>query len=917
MPANDPAPEFFLALTPALADFLPALPGATPLMLPGTTPVWRFARPTTALAAVLSLPAGTPLTVALHSGVLLRDRALADAPLLHRLLALLAATHPGQILLSGAAARALESHLPPGSALRDLGRARLGDLLGREQLFQLDPPDSHIVFPAPRTLDAVPNNLSPQLYSLVGRAGDIAAITDLLIRPAPRLVTLRGPAGTGKTRLAIQVAGALLPRFPGGVWFVALAPLDDPALVPSAVARALGLTEGEGHSLLNRLEEALGAQPTLLVLDNLEGLLGTAPFISALLSAVPTLRVLATSRELLHLPEEHSYEVVPLALPPPNSVLESLASIPAVALFVARATEAAPDFALTMANAEAVTAICTLLDGLPLALELAAARVGQWPPNALLAHLRGASGHAALPALAGGASHLPARQQTLRGAIGWSYTLLAPPEADLFTSLAVFAGSWGNEAVAAVAGDLANHLDMLVEKSLVQRAGEETASQRYWLLETIREYAVERLREHRQATEWRRRHAVYYRDLAEAAVWETEAHAAWINRLRQEYDNLRAALQWTRETGAAELGLRLATALVRYWGHYGPLQEGCQWMETFLALPDIPHALRMTARRDLGFLLLEATDLDAAEAFTQETLRLARAEEDAESMAPPLHQLGIIAYQRGDYRQAEAYYQECLALRRQLGAPLRIVSVLDDLGAIRIELGDLAGAEGVLQEGLTLAEQLGSPIAVGWITRRLGRLYMQTGDWERAQTYLETCIARSRQANERAALPSTLADLADVARLRGDYEEAQRLGLESLQLWRDLGERSGIAEALVTVARTALAQDNILLAQRLFGAALRRFEEQKRWPGVSACLYGLAIAAGKQGDRHRAGRLAGAARALATRLNLTQTDRRQAPDLGMLEELRTAGNEMIWEADAASGAALPIEVVFTIALQES
>jgi predicted ATPase len=918
--------EILLALTGPADTSAPPLAGGVRVRLPRGETGWRFAAVRDALTAALNLAGSdAPPALAIHCGVLppgsapaaSAGPAPADDPIGARLLGLLAAAHPGQILLSRAAAQEARRALPAGTTLRDLGDARLCDLLGSERLFQLDRLARPASFPPPLTLDSLPNNLSPQLHPLVGRDTDVAVISGLFADAATRIVTLRGPAGAGKTRLAIQVAATLLPQFPGGVWEISLAAVQDPALIPAAIAKVVGVSEAGGPAFLPRLAAALRIAPMLLLLDNLEGLPGGAAPIGDLLAAAPTVRVLTTSREALYLPGERWHDVAPLALPPDLATLRpaELAAVPAVALFVACAQEVQPGFALTAANAPAVAGICTLLDGLPLALELAAARVAQWSPATLLARLRGEDGHAALPVLAGGAPHLPARQQTLRGAIGWSYSLLSPPEAALFTALAVFAGGCTRGAVAAVINDGVSDLDSLVEKNLLRW---EAPQGRYQMLHTIREYAAEGLAERPDAATLRARHAAHYCDLAEqaAATWTTAEQGEWMARLQGEYDNVRAALRWAQQQGDSVLGLRLVAALAPFWAQNGPLDEGRQWIERFLAAGDAPVALRLAARGGLGRLLWVLGDLEAAEAFYHETLALARQHDHRVVTGLTLNQLGSVAYVRGNYEQAGAFYHESLAVRRAVGIPAAVAATLNNVGIVELALGDFAGAEATLHESLALAREIGDEAAAGLAAVNLADLYLQIGEWDRAQAQMEASLTACRQAGDRPGVAGALADLADLARLRGDYTGAQRLGLESLHLWRELGEPISMNAVLMVLARTALAQDEAALACRLFAAALRRFEEQDRRPDMADCLYGLALARGRMGERARAARLAGAARAIYAAIHLPRVDARRAADLDALDTLRAAGDLTEWQTAEAAGAALPLAEMLAEAVQE-
>ncbi|HMA37883.1 MAG TPA: NB-ARC domain-containing protein, partial [Chloroflexia bacterium] len=427
---------------------------------PGLTACAVFATPGAGLVAALAVAqaaasAGEASRIlAVHTGLVIDQADAVSGPAVARLRRLLAAGHPGQVLVSPAAA-AGRAALPALASLQDLGERRLADLLPRERIYQLRAPDLPTGFPPLRTLDVLPNNLPPQIHPLVGRGAEVAAGLARLRDPATRVLTLTGPVGTGKTRLAIQIAAELLPEVADGAWFISLAPIQDPALVPQAIASVLDIQESQGTVLDARLREVLRDRRILLLLDNFEQVSEAAPLVAALLDAAPGLQVLVTSREPLRLPGEFPLALAPLPLPSTlgRPALAELAQNPAVQLFALRAQEADPSFLLTAGNAPTVATICARLDGIPLAIELAAARSKQLPPAALLARLGGRSRRAALPVLSGGAPHLPARQQTLRGAIGWSYQLLEPDEQALFAQLGVFASGCTLAAVAAVGGD--------------------------------------------------------------------------------------------------------------------------------------------------------------------------------------------------------------------------------------------------------------------------------------------------------------------------------------------------------------------------------------------------------------------------------------------------------------------------------
>jgi predicted ATPase/class 3 adenylate cyclase len=689
-----------------------------------------FPEPSRALAAALAgqralgaeewgawgLPGPLRVRMALHAGE--AEPAGGDyfGPPLNRVARLLGAGHGGQVLLSAAAHELARDALPAGAALADLGEHRLKDLYRPERVFQLRHPDLPSAFPPLRTLAGRPNNLPAQPTPLVGREREAAAAVALLGRDDVRLLTLTGPGGTGKTRLGLQVAADLLEAFPDGCWFVDLAPLADPALVPSAIASVLGVREEGGRPLAEALADHLRDKALLLVLDNLEQLLpAAAPGIGGLLAACPGLTVLATSRAPLRLRAEREWPVPPLGLPdrarlPP---LDRLTQYAAVRLFAERAQAVRPDFAVTTANAPAVAEICWRLDGLPLAIELAAARVKAFPPEALLRRLERRLG-----ALTGGARDLPLRQQTLRGAIAWSHDLLGEAERVLFRRLAVFAGGATLEAAEAVAGpdgeaDVFGALASLVDQSLV-RQGEGPGAlpegePRFSMLETIREYGLEQLERSGEAEEAHERHATFFLALAEAAEGELggPAQGAWLGRLEDEHANLRAALGWAleREPGTA---LRLGGALRGFWEARGHLTEGRGWLERALAGGGgAPAELRAKGLRGAGYLAYRQGDYERAVTQFGEGLALNRALGDRAGIANSLTNLGVVAHRRGEPDRAAALYEEGLGLCRELGDRAGIARSLVNLGAVALDRGEPDRAATLLEESLGLARGLG------------------------------------------------------------------------------------------------------------------------------------------------------------------------------------------------------------------
>ena len=564
-------------------------------------------------------PGPLPVRMALHTGEAHpHERDYLAAPL-NRLARLLEMARGGQILLTEATQLLTEQDLPPESRLRDLGEFRLRDLDRTERVFALvhpDIPHDFALAPSPdRPVRHAPSSLTPFL----GRETEVARIADLLQQPGIRLLTLTGAGGIGKTRLALQVGERLASSFQDGVVFVDLAPLHDPSLVLPGIATALGLREVAGRSLAEIVAEFSRERQVLLLLDNFEHLLEAAPLVADLVAAAPEVKVLVTSRSRLRLRGEHEYLVPALRLPSASQRhdLAALAANEAMALFVSRAQAVEHDFALTEENAPAILEICTRLDGLPLPIELAAARVRLLPPPALLQRLE-----RRLPLLSGGPRDAPARQRTLRDAIQWSYDLLAPDEQRLFRQLGIFAGGWTIDAAAAVSqcgGGVAvfDGLASLVDKSLVLRH-DNADEPRFAILETIREFAVDRLwAEDDQGAAIAQAHAGYFLSLAEDAFAGLVGaeQQTWLARLDAEDANIRAALAWSVDHGPAESAARSARALWRYWSARGRLVEGRTWLERVLALPGLaeaPMSVLADVHNALGNLLGDSAEYTRA-----------------------------------------------------------------------------------------------------------------------------------------------------------------------------------------------------------------------------------------------------------------------------------------------------------------
>jgi predicted ATPase/class 3 adenylate cyclase len=755
-----------------------------------------------ALAAVVDLQqalsdpaatAGISLRVrcGLHAGVVeRRDDDYFGSPV-NRAARIMSAAHGGQVLLSQAVVDFVRNLLPAEISLRDLGNVRLKDLATPEHIYQIVHPRLRQQFPALRSLEATPNNLPLQTTNFIGREQALAELQRLLAKN--RILTLTGSGGCGKTRLGLQLAADSLERFPDGAWLVELAPLSDPERMPQAVATALGLKEEPGTTISQTISRHLKDKRVLLILDNCEHLLdSSARLADMLVRQCPHLTVLASSREALAIQGEQAYRVPSLSLPDPKQVhtSSSVASSEAMQLFTDRAVLARPDFQVTDQNASTLAAICHRLDGIPLAIELAAARVRNLSLKEINSKL-----DQRFRLLTGGSRTALPRQQTLRALIDWSYDLLNATEQALLRRLSVFAGGWTLAAAEHVCSgngvaeeEVLNLLTGLAEKSLVI-VEECDGTTRYQSLETVRQYARDRLLESGEGETWRDRHLAFFLSVAEEAQPQLRGadQEAWLDRLEADHDNLRAALRWSSATGAnATLGMRLADALFQFWYVRGYFGEAYSWISGLLAVgQDVPADVR------------------------------------AEALAGA----GVMAWQQGDYATSRRLHEECLTIQSTAGDRVAIARALINLGAVDFDQGDYVAARARFEEALAIRRELGTQQGVAGVLHNLGAVATASGDLDAARDLFEESLAIYRKLSDSWGISISLSNLGSLAYGRSDHAGAWKLHEESLGIRQRLGERRGIAESLEGLAAVMAGLGQACQAVRIWGASERLREE--------------------------------------------------------------------------------------------
>ncbi|TFH36087.1 MAG: tetratricopeptide repeat protein [Anaerolineales bacterium] len=845
--------------------------------------------------------------------------------------------HGGQVLLSESTTSLVQDDLPKGVRLKDLGHHRLKDLRRSRQIHQLVISDLGGDFPPLKSLDAYRHNLPIQPTPLIGREVELRKAQDLLLQPEVRLLTLTGPGGIGKTRLGLQLGAALSDHFPEGVYYVPLTPITSFELVIPTIAQTVGVREHGNEPILESLIQRIKSQGVLFILDNFEHLMPAASDVAGLLERCPQIKVLVTSREVLHLRWEYEFLVQPLALPDPliESPLDQLSHSTAVNLFVQRARAVERDFVLTGENAHVVGKICERLEGLPLAIELAAARIKILPPRAMLKRLTDTNGGSSLDLLKGGALDAPERHRTLFATIDWSYKLLSEKEQGLLRSLSVFSGGFSLQAAEKVYcvpdGEVtASHdssfeygvmegIASLLDKSLI-RQEDIGADPRYAMLEMIREHALMKMKESGQEREIRWRHANHFLAMAEDANDHLRGpeQTLWLEQLEIDLNNIRSALRWflqraqgeNEHQGEAEkAGLRMVSALVRFWDTHGHLTEGHRWLSELLGISDTPSEERvdaligiadfairlsgvldvleyyeqaLTLARSLGYAIgiaqaleglasvhqLHGGDEELVQSLQSESLQIWRQLKDQRGIASALGPLAHRAALHFEFDEATSLFKESLSLFQDMGDQREIGGALWNLGQIELRRGRYESGTELFNESLEIYQDLKDTHGISTQLRCLAEVERALGNLEKARALYEESLVDFRAIGDKGCASIALMGLGQVALNCADPESAMSYIEESLTLSREVGIPHKVAEDLIILGLVELNRGNQAFAEEHFKESMGIAQELDSRECIAANLEGIARLSVTQEDFERAAQLFSAAAILRESLGI-------------------------------------------------
>jgi predicted ATPase/class 3 adenylate cyclase len=865
-------------------------------------------------------PAPIKVRMGIHTGAsqLTDDKQYSGYATLASAQRIMSAGHGGQILLSGATRELVRDVLPANTELLDIGEKRLKDLLRPEHIYQLNIAGLPETFPPLKTLDAFPNNLPVQLTSFIGRENEIAEVKREL--NDHRLVTLTGSGGTGKTRLSLQVAADLLEKFDHGVWFIELAPLADPDLIPQTILSTIGISEQPNKTPLEILKEYLHEKKALIVLDNCEHLIeSSASVTNTLLNAASKIKILASSREALGVKGELSYPVPSLSLPDVKHLptIEQLSQYEAVRLFIDRALLVTAHFVVDKDNAPFIAQICYRLDGIPLAIELAAARIKMMSVEQISKRLDDR-----FRLLTGGARTALPRQQTLRALIDWSYDILSDNERLLLRRLSVFAGGWTLEAVEQVCSgdgiegyDVLDLLTQLLNKSLVVvMEGSQSGETRYRMLETIRQYAREKLMEASGSEIIRQQHLNYFMKLAEQA--EPELYRSdqlrWLNRLDDELDNLRMALEWALATDV-ESGLRIAALPWRFWHARSYFREIGEWLAGLLEHYNAVDSLHVQALAIYSFCIVRQGNFPETLKIAEQSLQMARALSDRQLEAFCLSFLGLFTILQGSVGEGAPFLEQSLAIYRALGDKIGQANALEWLSN---DHNDIERAADFSRESLRLYRELGHLSGMIGSLTSLARLTVWRWDFSSPAPWLEEAISISRQLGDQSSEEEPLMLFGILAYWQGDYGQANAYFEEAILMSEKIGDHFEDLWAHVHMAYAVLRQGDIQRAREMFEDSIRATQKADMMIGMVYAIEGLASLNVNQEQPERAARLFAWADAMREKMGDHRPPVEQASVERDLAVIHSKLDDTEFTRLSAEGLTMTVEQAIALALEE-